>query len=308
MLIALTVDARGDLFLSGFSNNTVYRYDDSGALLGGGAFVTAGSGGLSAPHRPMIGADGNLYVASANNDRVLRYNGATGAFIDVFIQPGANGLPVSTLDYPVDMVIGPDGALYVSSQLNDSVVRFNPATGAFIGVFVGVGSGGLDGPSGIAFHNGDLFVAGRFSNQVHRYNGTTGAPVGTGVFATGLSTPSGIAFGADGNAVVANGASSAILKFDGTTGAAIGTFVAPGGGGISAPIGLEFGPGGSLYVASLNNNKVAKFNGTTGASQGDFVAPGSGVSGPNFFTFLPEPGVIVALASGAAILLARRRR
>ena len=76
----------------------------------------------------------------------------------------------------------------------------------------------------------------------------------------------------------------------------------------SAPIGLEFGPGGSLYVASLNNNKVAKFDGTTGASQGDFVAPGSGVSGPNFFTFLPEPGVLVALISGTAILLARRRR
>src|SRR5207247_2315517 len=114
------------------------------------------------------------------------------------------------------------------------------------------------------------------------------------------------AFGADGNAYVVNGNTNAVLEFDGTTGAALGTFVSSGSGGLSLPVGLDFGPDGALYVASLNNNKVAKFDAATGASLGDFVAPGSGVNGPNFLTFAaPEPGVFVALISGAAILLAQ---
>jgi streptogramin lyase len=92
-------------------------------------FISAGLGGLSAPHRAAVGPDGNFYVASANNDRILRYHGLTGAFLGVFAT-------AAQLDYPVDLQWGPDGNLYVSSQLNDSIVRFNGATGAFIDVFV----------------------------------------------------------------------------------------------------------------------------------------------------------------------------
>jgi outer membrane protein assembly factor BamB len=168
--IAVASSARGDLFVSSFSQNSVRRYDENtGAFIG--TFISAGLGGLNAPHRGTFGPDGNFYVASANNDRVLRYNGATGAFIDVFAT-------AAQLDYPVDLQWGPDGNLYVSSQLNDSVVRFNGTTGLFIDVFVSAGSGGLDGPSGIQFHGGDLFVAGRFNtssqNHVYRYAGLTG--------------------------------------------------------------------------------------------------------------------------------------
>jgi hypothetical protein len=49
-----------------------------------------------------IGPDGNLYVASAGNDAVLRYNGTNGAFINEFIAP-TNGF----LDYPVWLSFAP---------------------------------------------------------------------------------------------------------------------------------------------------------------------------------------------------------
>jgi len=308
VLFLFAIQARADLFLSGFSDNSIYRYDQGGALMGGGAFIAAGSGGLSAPHRSFYGADGNLYVASANTDSVLRYNGSTGAFIDVFIQNGANGLPANALDYPVDMALGPDGALYVSSQLNDSVLRFNPATGAFLGTFVTGASAGLDGPSGISFHDGDLFVVGRFSNAVYRYDGTTGAPVGTGVFATGLSQPFGITFSPGGTALVADGNTNSVLKFDGVSGASLGAFVSSGSGGLNFPIGVEYLQG-ILYVASFNDNRVIEFDGSSGIFQGNYVTSVTGVQGPNFMTFaVPEPGVFIALISGAALLLSRRHR
>ena len=54
-----------------------------------------GSNELSNPYDMVFGPGGNLYVSSNNNDRVVRYNGATGAFMGVFVAPGSGGL-----DYP----------------------------------------------------------------------------------------------------------------------------------------------------------------------------------------------------------------
>jgi DNA-binding beta-propeller fold protein YncE len=306
LVCAWTVtSAHADLFVSSFSQNSVRRYDDSGAFLS--EFIAAGSGGLVAPHRGIFGPDGNFYVASANNDRILRYNGETGAFLDVFIQNGSNGLPAGTLDYPVDMTFGADGALYVSSQLNDLILRFNATTGVFLNVFVTSGSGGLDGPSGIQFNGGDLFVAGRFSSQVYRYDGTTGAfelAFGNGQ----LSTAFGLDFGPDGNLYVASGASNRVVEFNPATGAFIGNFVASGSGGLSGPIGIEFGPDNNLYVAGLNTDSVKRYDGTTGAFLGDFVAGGSGgLDQPNFMTFaVPEPSTLGFAGCGIAALGFRR--
>ena len=55
------------------------------------------------------------------------------------------------LDGPSDIVLGPDGNLYVSSTYTDSVLRYDADTGEPLDEFVAVGSGGLDGPDGLAF-------------------------------------------------------------------------------------------------------------------------------------------------------------
>ncbi|MBN4003691.1 hypothetical protein [Nostoc sp. LPT] len=42
--------------------------------------------------KQTFGSDGNLYVGSILTNNVLRYNGKTGAFIDVFVPAGSGGL------------------------------------------------------------------------------------------------------------------------------------------------------------------------------------------------------------------------
>jgi hypothetical protein len=115
------------------------------------------------------GPDGNLYVSSSFNNRVLRYNGSSGAFIDVFVSTG--------LSNAQGLAFHPnDGNLYVASFNGDSVLKYNGTTGALIGTFVSAGSGGLNAPTDIEFGpDGHLYVQSSQSVAcVLRYDGITG--------------------------------------------------------------------------------------------------------------------------------------
>src|SRR5262249_7075284 len=75
------------------------------------------------------------------------------------------------------LCLSPD--LLVSSYGNDSVMRYNGTTGAFLGAFVIPGYGDLYGPHGLLIGlDGNLLVASTESHAVLRYNSTTGAFMG----------------------------------------------------------------------------------------------------------------------------------
>ncbi len=81
-------DASGNLYVTGGrpdnnGDHFVKKIDVStGAVTD---FVPLGSAGLSAPEDLAFGPDGNLYVMSTGTSKVLRYNGTTGAYMDVFV-------------------------------------------------------------------------------------------------------------------------------------------------------------------------------------------------------------------------------
>src|SRR5712692_2060500 len=143
-----------------------------------------------------FGPDGNLYVRNASffadTSNVLRYDGKTGAFIDVFV-PSVSGLAGGV----GDLLFGPDGKLYVAVLSANVVRRYNGLTGAFIDDFAS--GGGLSSPFGLAFGpDGNLYVASSGTEAVLRYSGRTGAfldtfagvtnPVPTYLLFAGLAT------------------------------------------------------------------------------------------------------------------------
>jgi DNA-binding beta-propeller fold protein YncE len=298
------------LVVSSNGFGSVFRSDAASGSLQ--TFVAPGSGGLDSPDGVTAGPDGALYVCSERGARVLRFDGATGAYLGDFVPAGSGGLHQCE-----DLVFGPDGDLYVTnpeptaSLANDQVLRYDGTTGAFRGVFVPTRSGGLRLPSALTFGpGGDLFVASTNTSEVLRYDGRTGAFRGAFVAAGsgGLSRPVGIAFGAGpqqgGDLFVASLDTDQVLRYDGTTGAFRNVFVAAGAGGLHGAYDLGFGPDGDLYVVSLVTNQVMRYDGATGAFRGALA--GSGLFHPTYLAFQPQSAASCAAGPQALCLQGSR--
>ncbi len=171
----VTIGPDNNLYVTN-TNNTVQKFSASGTFLG--TFIAAGNG-LSNAKAIAWGPDGNAYVSSYGNSQVLRYNGATGAFLNVFAS-GTGGFE--------DLTFGPDNKLYVASYGDGKIYRYDGTTGAALGAFVS----GITTPYGLRFDPaGNLDVSSRSTGQIKTYNGTTGAFIGN--LDTGLINPSFIA-------------------------------------------------------------------------------------------------------------------
>ncbi|MBZ0171112.1 MAG: DUF11 domain-containing protein [Phycisphaerales bacterium] len=257
---SMAFGADGNLYVAGFANDAVLRYDGStGAFLG--VFVTAGSGGLDEPTALAFGPAGDLYIASSSNDEVLRYDGVTGALVGTFVTSGSGGL-----DSPSGITFGPDGDLYVSSSDTGQALRYDGTSGAFLGIFVAAGAGGLGDPADLTFGaDGHLYVADIVGDTVLRFDGGTGAFIDAFVSANsgGLDTPGGLRFGPEGDLFVSSLDSDEVFRFEGITGTPVGggAFVVANSAGLDGPRGIVFGSDGHLYVVSELTDEVLRYDG-----------------------------------------------
>jgi len=270
---------------------------------GGGSLVAIAF--LALTQLQVVTARADLLVTNnvgSAPGNVLQFDQTTGAFERVFI-PNAGS-------QPIDIALGPDGNLYVTSGLTSStgnpamlfsIRRFDARTGAVVDVFAS--DGPLEFPQGLAFgRDGNLYVGNqrddvRGVNGVLRYNLSTGAFID--VFAM-TGSPNvfpglGIAFGPDGNLYLATSdnvapGSGQVRRFDAQTGALIDIFAAD-------PLlrdaeDLVFGPDGNLYVTSVLGGNVRRFSGTTGAPLGVFATlPTAG--GAHGIAFGPDGNLYV---------------
>jgi hypothetical protein len=241
--------------------------------------VSPGSGGLSTARSSVFGPDGNLYVASAGTNTILRYD-PTGEFINAFVPSGSGDL-----SSPWDLVFAPDGSLYVSSTGNNEVLRYDTS-----GAFLGVVASGLSTPGGLTFGpDGSLYIVNQGTNEILRYNNS-----GLSAFVTagsgGLSHPDKAVFGPDGNLYVASQGTGQVLGYDGQTGAFLDVFATTGS--TQGPTWLEFGSDGYLYTtlrttSTCCNTSFDRFNAATGAFVDSFAL------GRDGWSFNLGPGNII---------------
>jgi sugar lactone lactonase YvrE len=114
----LTFGSDGNLYVVSQANSSVLKFSGvNGASMG--VFVPSGSGSLFSPWQLVFGPNGNLFVVSSNN-RILQYNGTTGAFINTFADVTGG------LNSPRGLLFLPNGDLLVSNRAANTVSHFGP--------------------------------------------------------------------------------------------------------------------------------------------------------------------------------------
>jgi DNA-binding beta-propeller fold protein YncE len=269
----------GKLLVSGYDSNAVHRYRASdGAPRGSSAVMGAQS--------IVLGTDGLLYICAEKSQRVVRHDPQTLARVDIFVQddPATPEDENGPLSGPTSATFGPDGALYVASFNTDQILRFDGQTGAYLGVFVSAGLGGLNGPdSGTKFGaDGLLYVPSFWSDRVLRYDATGAFHDEFVSFREGnLRQPRDLVQH-EGDWYVASSFNDRILRFD-AQGNYVGIFAS-----VPRPYSLAFNHHDeNLYVVSLARNAVSKFAGDSGSYLGDIVPTDSGgIDGAVYLFFL----------------------
>ena len=126
---AMLIGSNDRLLVASGGTDSVKAFDlETGAYLG--ELVTAGSGGLAGPFGLEYSSAGTLLVTSTDN-RVLEYDGATGAYLREFVTLDDNG----GLNDPRGLLTLPGGHVLVASRGSNQVLEFDGATGAFVRQF-----------------------------------------------------------------------------------------------------------------------------------------------------------------------------
>jgi uncharacterized protein (TIGR03437 family) len=289
---AVATDAAGNIYACDASNDIVVRIAPSGALTvvaGNGLRGYSGDGGpatsasLSQPQAVAVDANGDLYIADSNNNRIRRVRAGvitTVAGNGVSGFSGDGGAATSAqLRLPSGVALDGSGNLYIADTLNHRIRRVAPSgtisTVAGIGVGAFLGDGGaataaaLNSPRGLAADAaGNLYIADRLNHRIRRIaGGNISTVAGTG--AAGFSGDGGAATAAQ----------------------------------ISSPQAVALLPGGGFLIADSNNQRIRSVTGgSISTIAGNGSSGSSGDGGPAVAAALQQPQGVAADAAGNTII------
>ena len=195
----------------------------------------------------------------------------SGYFSTVHVFDACTGAYVRDLDTnarirgPQAVKLGPDGLIYVTSEMSQQILRYRNDTLEFVDVFVTIP--GID-PTGFAFApNGEVYVAGYKTNQVRRLS-AAGTPIDIPITAgAGVLTgpDNGITFGPDGNLYIPGYDSNNVVRYDPRT-ATVSVAVARNAQGLGHTRGLLADRSGqAMFVTGEGSNQLLRFDLATGA-------------------------------------------
>lgn len=179
-----------------------------------------------------------------------------------FISPLSGGLVIAS-----NIVVGPNGNIYVSSNLTGQVIVYNHNGQPQSTVNLSRGSA----PSGLAFDaGGKLYVGDQASSAVFVFDPSLTPIPSETILIPGVQI-GGIDFDNAGRLFITSFGTSAVYVHDSGV---VNLFADATLGGLMFPAGIEVGQDGSVYVANIFGNSISKF-----ASNGD---PVDGLDGPGF--------------------------
>jgi DNA-binding beta-propeller fold protein YncE len=160
---------------TGRSEAPILKFDPAGRLL-----ASWGVGMFNFPHGATVDAAGNLWVTDARGESgkghtVIKFS-PEGKVLMTLGKPGVSGSGPTLFDQPTDVVVAPNGDIFVSDShrngKNNRIVKFNK-DGKFLKEWghKGSGAGEISEPHTIALDSrGRLFVGDRENNRIQIFD------------------------------------------------------------------------------------------------------------------------------------------
>jgi hypothetical protein len=155
--------------------------------------------------------------------------------------------------------------LLIPESTNRSVQKFDPATGAHLGVFINPDNTNLSTPIDCAQNATGILVSDQIDDAVRQYD-LNGVFVGT--FASGIDNTRGMA-SHGGKLYCTAGQVDAIPHYDLNAGTPLGDFIGTGVGGLNSPFDILF-RANDVLVASIDSDNILRYD-LTGAPLGVFA-------------------------------------
>ena len=200
-----------------------------------------------------INCDQLMLISAYWSDNVYAFNACDGEFIQKLDSEGRIKGAQATR-------IGPDGLLYIASEKNGKILRYDPKTLEYIDEFAA--STLINEPTGLAFGpDGNLYVASFSDGKILKLNGNTGTLMSE--FASGIDGPdAGMVFGPNGNLYVPAFNGNNIIVLNGQSGNTVKTI----SDGLRKPRVVTFEPDSDRFLVSMwGSGSIARYNGS-----GDF--------------------------------------
>lgn len=209
------VDANGTLWVADRDNHRVLRFNNASSKLTGAnadgvlgqpnfTSNTAGTtaGLLSAPTSVFVDGSGNLWVADKDNNRVMRFNNASGkpnganadgVLGQLDFVTSTSGTTASKFDAPWGVYVDVSGKLWVADRYNSRVLRFDNAAGLangsaangvlgqtdFVTSTSGLSQSKFDGPRGMFMDGmGRLYVGDEGNSRIIVFTNAAAKPNG----------------------------------------------------------------------------------------------------------------------------------
>lgn len=236
-----------------------------------------------------------LLVVDRDTDRVLRYEGRSGAFFDVVADAGKD----AQLYEPSNVALGPQAGVYVTWFGKGHVTQIGSAEFFYHDMTQ------LEEPVALGAAGPYLYVLGNDTQSVVKLRVDDGTLVSRfGAFQMIWPHDLLVVAGAAGRGdrgttgyVVGEDPAGMVQRWDLERGKLIERF-APSQGEDELFTGVAIGPDGHLYLADWRNNRVLRYDGRSLERSAVFVPPGRCLDAPDKLGFGPDGHLYVSTRQG----------